>query len=62
MNPCDFFFSHLLFAPSAAPYGRSREDANWELDDANWSAMHVGDWLAVNEETVRLNGRCPYLD
>jgi len=57
MNLCDFFFSHLLFAPSPAPYGRSHQEANWELDDGNWSAMQVGDWLAVNEQTMRLDER-----
>lgn len=53
MNLCDVFFSHLLFAPSPTPYGRSHQYASWELDDGNWSAMHMGDWLAVNEETAR---------
>ncbi len=61
MNLCDFFFSHSLFAPSAAPYGHPREEADWELDDANWSAMHMGDWLAVNEETAPPCERSHYL-
>lgn len=62
MNLCDFLFSHLLFVPGAAPYGRSHEDANWELDDGNWSTMHMGDWLAVNEEAARPRERSHYLD
>jgi hypothetical protein len=58
----DFLFSHLLFAPSAAPYGLSSEDAGCELDDSNWSAMHMGDWLAANEVTMHPRERPQDLD
>ena len=63
MNLCDFFFSHLPLAPNAAPCGGPRDEADWELDDGNGSAMHIGDWLAVNERTADRHERAAaYLD